>query len=65
MNIKKSKKKSGGKRIGAGRTPKFSEQTTTFSCRVPISKKIELTEYVKYKLSEWSKEALNMIHDEN
>jgi hypothetical protein len=53
MNIKKSKKKSGGKRNGAGRTPKFSEETTTFSCRVPISKKIALTEYVNSKLSEW------------
>jgi hypothetical protein len=54
VNIKKSKKKSGGKRIGAGRTPKFSEETTTFSCRVPISKKTELTEFVNAKLSEWS-----------
>jgi hypothetical protein len=53
VNIKKSKKKSGGKRIGAGRTPKFSEETTTFSCRVPISKKTELTEYVNAQLLEW------------
>ena len=51
---KEVKKQHGGKRIGAGRTPKFSEETTTFSCRVPISKKTELTEYVKSKLSEWS-----------
>ena len=54
MKLKKEvKKQPGGKRIGAGRTPKFSEETTTFSCRVPISKKIELTEYVNAKLSEW------------
>jgi len=64
MKSKKEVKKQGGKRIGAGRTPKFSEETTTLSCRVPISKKTELTEYVNAKLSEWSKEALNMIHDE-
>jgi|JI9StandDraft_1071089.scaffolds.fasta_scaffold48209_3 hypothetical protein len=51
---KEVKKQKGGKRIGAGRTPKFSEETTTFSCRVPISKKPELIEYVNTKLSEWS-----------
>lgn len=28
--------KQGGKRKGAGRTPKFNEATTTFSCRVPV-----------------------------
>lgn len=45
--------KQGGKRKGAGRAPKFSEETTTFSCRVPVSKKQELTNYVNAKLSEW------------
>jgi hypothetical protein len=46
--------KQGGKRKGAGRTPKFNEETITFSCRVPLSKKQELTEYVNAKLLEWS-----------
>jgi hypothetical protein len=46
--------KQGGKRKGAGRTPKFNEATTTFSCRVPVSKKQELTDYVNAKLLEWS-----------
>lgn len=46
--------KQGGKRKGAGRTPKFKEATTTFSCRVPVSKKQELTDYVNAKLLEWS-----------
>lgn len=45
--------KVGGKRKGAGRTSKFKEKTTTFSCRVPVSKKQELTNYVNAKLSEW------------
>ncbi len=46
--------KQGGKRKGAGRTPKFKEATTTFSCRVPVSKKQELSDYVNAKLAEWS-----------
>ena len=46
--------KQGGKRKGAGRTPKFKEATTTFSCRVPVSKKQELRDYVNAKLAEWS-----------
>ena len=46
--------KQGGKRTGAGRTQKFKEKTTTFSCRVPVSKKQELSDYVNAKLLEWS-----------
>ena len=45
--------KQGGKRKGAGRASKFQEGTTTFSCRVPVSKKQELTDYVNAKLLEW------------
>ena len=51
--VKKQQGGQGGKRIGAGRRPIFGEETTTFSCRVPISKKTELTEYVNAKLLEW------------
>jgi hypothetical protein len=39
---------------GAGRKPKFNEVTTTFSCRVPMSKKVELSQLVRLKLLEWS-----------
>jgi len=38
----------------AGRKPKFNEVTTTFSCRVPVSKKVELSNIVHSKLLEWS-----------
>jgi hypothetical protein len=34
---------------GAGRKSKFSEVTTTFSCRVPVSKKVELSQLVHLK----------------
>lgn len=39
---------------GAGRKPKFNEATTTFSCRVPVSKKVELSQLVQLKLIDWS-----------
>lgn len=42
---------------GAGRKPRFKPElgeTTTFSCRVPKSKKQELSDYVALKLAEWS-----------
>ena len=42
MNIKKSKKKSGGKRVGSGAKPKYSEQTKTVAFRCPLSKIDEL-----------------------
>ena len=45
--------KQGGKRKRAGRPSKFKEETTTFSCRVPVSKKQELTKFVNAKLMEW------------
>jgi hypothetical protein len=64
MKIKK-KEKRGGTRQGSGAKPKYSEQTKTVAFRCPLSKVDELKLVVKSKLSEWSKEALNMIHDEN
>jgi hypothetical protein len=54
VNIKKSKKKSGGKRVGSGAKPKYSEQTKTIAFRCPLSKVDELKIIVKSKLSEWS-----------
>jgi hypothetical protein len=64
MKIKK-KEKRGGTRKGSGAKPKYNEQTKTVAFRCPLSKVDELKLVVKSKLSEWSKEALNMIHDEN
>jgi hypothetical protein len=55
----------GGKRKNAGAKPKYAEQTKTVAFRCPLSKVDELKLIIKSKLSEWSKEALNMIHDEN
>ena len=40
---------------GAGRKPKFHEATTTFSCRVPVSKKSELAAIVAAALKRWLK----------
>lgn len=51
----KKKKTIGGAGRGQGRKLKFQEETTTFSCRVPVSKKPELKQIVDTKLSEWSK----------
>ena len=39
---------------GAGRKLKFNEETTTFSCRVPVSKKPEIAKLVKAKLLLWT-----------
>jgi hypothetical protein len=55
----------GGTRKNAGAKPKYNEQTKTVAFRCPLSKVEELKLFVKSKLSEWSKEALNMIHDKN
>lgn len=54
MNIKKSKKKSGGKRQGSGAKAKYNEETKTVAFRCPMSKIDELKLFVKFKLSEWS-----------
>ena len=63
--MKKKQEKRGGTRQGSGAKPKYLEQTKTIAFRCPISKVDELKIIVKSKLSEWSKEALNMIYDEN
>lgn len=47
------KNKQGGKRKGAGRTPKFNEPTKTVSFRCPKRKVDELKSVVNDKLSEW------------
>ena len=51
---KEVKKQQGGKRIGSGAKPKYSEQTKTVAFRCPLSKVDELKIIVKSKLSEWS-----------
>jgi hypothetical protein len=58
VSIKKSKKKSGGKRKNAGRKSAFTEPTKTVSFRCPVSKIDELKLYVTAKLSEWSQGSL-------
>ena len=58
-------KNRGGKRKNAGAKPKYNEKTKTVAFRCPLSKVDELKLIIKSKLSEWSKEALNMIQDEN
>ena len=45
----------GGTRKGSGAKPKYSEETTTFGVRCPISKVNELKLIIKNKLSEWLK----------
>jgi hypothetical protein len=44
------------KREYGGRKPSYSEPTTTFACRVPESKKEELTAVVKRILERWKSE---------
>lgn len=44
----------GGSGRNQGRKLKFDEETTTFSVRVPVSKKDELKKIVDAKLEEWS-----------
>ncbi len=44
-NLKKETR--GGAGRNQGRKPKYKEKTTTFSCRVPVSKKKELSDAVK------------------
>lgn len=40
---------------GAGRKLKFNEETTTFSCRVPVSKKTEIAKIVNKHLTNWAR----------
>ena len=63
--MKFKKETRGGTRQGSGAKPKYNQQTKTVAFRCPLSKVDELKLVVKSKLSEWSKEALNMIQDEN
>jgi hypothetical protein len=58
-----TKKTRGGTRKGSGAKPKYNEETKTVAFRCPLSKVDEFKIIVKSKLSEWSKEALNIIHD--
>lgn len=46
--MKKGKPKSnrGGKRAGSGQKKRYNEPTTTFSCRVPVSRKSAISEVV-------------------
>ena len=50
---KAKKEKRGGADRGQGRKNKYGEETTTFSCRVPISKKTELSKIVAAQLKRW------------
>lgn len=43
----------GGADRGQGRKNKYGEETTTFSCRVPVSKKDELSTIVAAVLKQW------------
>jgi hypothetical protein len=49
------KTKRGGKRIGAGRKPKFLGPTKTVSFRIPEDIEIEFKEFVKDKLKIYEK----------
>jgi len=49
----KKKKKSGGKREGAGRKNLYAEPTTTIAFRVPASRIQEIKDHVKAKLSNY------------
>lgn len=52
---KNKKENRGGADRGQGRHDKYGEPTTTFSCRVPISKKSELSAIVAAELKRWLK----------
>lgn len=52
---KAKKENRGGANRGQGRHDKYGEPTTTFSCRVPVSKKSELSAIVAAALKRWLK----------
>ncbi len=52
---KAKKENRGGADRGQGRKNKYGEETTTFSCRVPVSKKSELSAIVAAALKPWLK----------
>jgi hypothetical protein len=49
----KEKSKAGGKRVGAGRKPKYCESTQFVGFKCPTSKIEEFKIYCSEKLSEW------------
>ena len=53
--MKKEKENRGGADRGQGRKDLYGEETTTFSCRVPVSKKSELSAIVTAALKRWLK----------
>ncbi len=52
---KVKKETRGGSGRNQGRHDKYGEETTTFSCRVPVSKKDELKKVVAAALKRWLK----------
>ena len=52
---KVKKENRGGSGRNQGRHNKYGEETTTFSCRVPVSKKIELAAIIAATLKRWLK----------
>lgn len=52
---KVKKENRGGAGRGQGRKSDYGEPTTTFSCRVPVSKKSELSAIVAAALKRWLK----------
>lgn len=52
---KLKKENRGGSGRNQGRYSKYGEETTTFSCRVPVSKKGELSAIVAAALKRWLK----------
>ena len=52
---KVKKETRGGSGRNQGRHNKYGEETTTFSCRVPVSKKSELAAIVAAALKRWLK----------
>jgi len=53
--VKKKKENRGGSGRNQGRHSKYGEETSTFSCRVPVSKKSELAAIVAAALKRWMK----------
>lgn len=53
--MKRKKETRGGTRKNAGAKPKYSEPTTTFGVRCPISKVDEMKTIIRSKLNEWAK----------
>jgi len=52
--MEKSEKKSGGKRVNAGRVSKFNEITKTIAFRVPISESENIKKIIKDYLKKFA-----------